>query len=267
MKITTTDASAVNTNIQKDEDKSFQEKLHKLVSLVSTGMDSSTCTTSSSSCGKNENNKERQQFNSDQVESTIESILSQVLPSSLSKASTRINPSAYNRFDTSRCRGNSDKKKIELDEDNYDDEQVDDDNIMVDSNGGKAKKSSNKYVSKTIQEMNKEIRLDGSKIVIPLHQKNSCTTEQNDDVNANNKFNLLEKESKDLNNDEDEPIESGFTTTTNWTDLDQIPLGKIGARIMVTFGDGPKPNLNACALTLLVSLFELQHPFFLLFIE
>lgn len=42
-----------------------------------------------------------------------------------------------------------------------------------------------------------------------------------------------------------------LSTSMEIADLDDVPLGRTGARMMITFGDGPKPNPKACAKALM----------------
>ncbi len=44
-----------------------------------------------------------------------------------------------------------------------------------------------------------------------------------------------------------------FDISETWKDLEDIPLGITGAKIMITFGDGPQPNPQACAAALLAT--------------
>ena len=44
-----------------------------------------------------------------------------------------------------------------------------------------------------------------------------------------------------------------FDISEEWKDLENIPLGRTGAKIMVTFGDGPQPLPDACATALLAT--------------
>ena len=39
----------------------------------------------------------------------------------------------------------------------------------------------------------------------------------------------------------------------DWKNLEDVPLGRTGARIMITFGDGPVPNHDACTTALLAT--------------
>ena len=44
-----------------------------------------------------------------------------------------------------------------------------------------------------------------------------------------------------------------FTISEAWKNLEDIPLGRTGAKIMITFGDGPEPIPTACATALLAT--------------
>lgn len=53
--------------------------------------------------------------------------------------------------------------------------------------------------------------------------------------------------------------ESKFDISASWKDIDSIPLGSTGAKLMIIFGDGPKPDPKACSLALLSTRECLQN--------
>jgi hypothetical protein len=50
-----------------------------------------------------------------------------------------------------------------------------------------------------------------------------------------------------------------FDIASAWKDMESIPLGMLGAKLMIIFGDGPRPDPQACALALLSTRECLQN--------
>jgi hypothetical protein len=56
-----------------------------------------------------------------------------------------------------------------------------------------------------------------------------------------------------------EAKDNKFDIATAWKDMESIPLGTLGAKLMIIFGDGPRPDPQACALALLSTRECLQN--------
>lgn len=56
-----------------------------------------------------------------------------------------------------------------------------------------------------------------------------------------------------------EAKDNGFDIASAWKDMESIPLGTLGAKLMIIFGDGPRPDPQACALVLLSTRECLQN--------
>jgi hypothetical protein len=50
-----------------------------------------------------------------------------------------------------------------------------------------------------------------------------------------------------------------YTQFKHWEVLNNIPLGRMGAKMMVTFGDGSHPDPDACEAALMVSVFMIYY--------
>mmetsp|Transcript_19983 Transcript_19983/g.30254 ORF Transcript_19983/g.30254 Transcript_19983/m.30254 type:complete len:627 (-) Transcript_19983:341-2221(-) len=113
---------------------------------------------------------------------------------------------------------------IVVDEDNYDDDDDDDD----DNKTEQTKPPGNGNGSKTAS-------------------RSKATLES------------LQEQEKELERRENEDNPLSFTISDTWKKLEDIPLGTKGAKIMITFGDGPQPIPNACATVLLATRQCLQN--------
>jgi len=69
----------------------------------------------------------------------------------------------------------------------------------------------------------------------------------------------LQEQNQEIRKQREASCNATPTQSQMFNNLDEIPLGRTGGRMMVTFGDGPHPNPNACAAILLATRQCLQN--------
>ena len=156
----------------------------------------------------------------EEVEDAISSLLSKVVPASSQSGKNDLVLSS-----------NAEDKKIVADEEDYDDDGDGDmENVKAtDTNELNAKDSES-----NVRDTTGELKWTGDKATIEslkIQEANQESKERAAEAAKMKKFDLSEQ----------------------WDQLDAIPLGRTGARMMVTFGDGTNPTPGACSAALMVS--------------
>jgi len=169
-------------------------------------------------------------INEEQVEDTISSILSKILPTS--KNNSKKLQSSDKKSSTIVQQT---KKPIVLDQDNYDDEEEEED---------KCDAPTPTTIKHTSTPQNPKDSHQGAPVwtgpkvsITKLQKRNDINTEELNTI----------------------PASTTSDNAMEYTDLDDIPLGRIGARMMITFGDGPKHDPNACVCALMGTRLCLQN--------
>jgi hypothetical protein len=152
---------------------------------------------------------------------TNDDALEQAISSLLSNASI---PATSTSSNTKNNASNPDQKKIVEDEDDYDNIDATDTNIVTGS-------------SPTMMDQKLQAATDDGASK-PAWTGEQATIESLNQQEANMQ---LQKD------------KMHFTISKAWKNLEDIPLGRTGAKIMITFGDGPEPTPTACATALLAT--------------
>ena len=157
--------------------------------------------------------------NDELIEQAVTSLLSNIPQPAATKSTSMAGVVAAN--------GSS--SDIIVDQDNYDDDDDDDD----DDENQDSKKLSPKTNITSKDSSNGEPIWTGEKATIQS----------------------LEKQEQELKKKNES---QNWNISDLWKNLDDIPLGRTGAKIMITFGDGPVPDPLACATALLATRHCLQ---------